>query len=182
MGPLLGGRLINPPERIQEMWDTASDPRTPASWALQWVWSQPEVSVVLSGMSTMEQVQQNIASASESRVGAMTREDLDLIDKVREKYEEVCPIPCTGCEYCLPCPEGLNIPFLLDMVNRAVMYDKFDEERRQYQWIPEKERPNLCEKCLKCEEMCPQSIPIADWLEQVYEVFGEGQDYKGLKT
>jgi predicted aldo/keto reductase-like oxidoreductase len=182
MGPLLGGRLVNPPERIQEIWNVASSSRTPADWALQWVWSQPEVSVVLSGMSTMEQVEQNVASANASRIGAMTQADLNLIDEVREKYKEVCPIPCTGCEYCLPCPNRLNIPFLLDMVNRAVMYDKFDEERRQYQLISGEERPNLCEKCQKCEEMCPQKIAIADWMDQVYQVFGEGQTYVGLKS
>ncbi len=182
MGPLLGGRLINPPERIQEIWNVASHRRTPADWALQWVWSQPEVSVVLSGMSTMEQVEQNVASASASEVGAMTQGDLTLIHEVREQYKEVCPIPCTGCDYCLPCPQGLNIPFLLDMVNRAVMYDKFDEERQQYQWISETERPNLCERCQECEEMCPQRIAIADWMNRVHQIFGEGQTYVGFES
>ncbi len=182
MGPLLGGRLINPPERIQEIWNVASHRRTPADWALQWVWSQPEVSVVLSGMSTMEQVEQNVASASASEVGAMTQGDLTLIHEVREQYKEVCPIPCTGCDYCLPCPQGLNIPFLLDMVNRAVMYDKFDEERQQYRWISETERPNLCERCQECEEMCPQRIAIADWMNRVHQIFGEGQTYVGFES
>jgi predicted aldo/keto reductase-like oxidoreductase len=95
MEPILGGRLVDPPEPIQAMWDSAAIKRSAADWALQWLWNQPEVSVVLSGMSTMQHVEENVASAEVSGVGTLTEEDLALVAQVREKYKELCPIPCT---------------------------------------------------------------------------------------
>jgi len=110
MEPLFGGRLVNPPEPIQAIFDSATKIRTPADWALQWLWDQPEVSVTLSGMSAMVQVEENVASADASGPGTLTEEELALIEQVREKYRQFCPIPCTQCRYCMPCPNGVNIP------------------------------------------------------------------------
>ncbi len=91
--------------------------RTPADWALQWIWNQPEVSVVLSSMSTLEQIagRQDLASADRSGVGALTADDLALVDRVREAYRALCPVPCTACKYCLPCPNEVNIPEIGEM-------------------------------------------------------------------
>jgi predicted aldo/keto reductase-like oxidoreductase len=178
MEPILGGRLVNPPQPVQDLWDTAPNKRAPADWALQWLWNQPEASVVLSGMSTMQHVEENVASAAASGIGTLTDEELALVGRVREKYEELCPIPCTKCEYCMPCPNGVNIPRNFEAYNEGVMYDKPEHGRRVYsRWIPEDERASACIQCRECEEKCPQDIPISEWMPVVHEVLGEGKPY-----
>ena len=177
MEPLLGGRLVNPPEPIQEMWAGAPRKRTPADWALQWLWNQPQVSIVLSGMSAMEHVTENVVSADVSGVDTLTPEELMLIGQVRERYRELCPIPCTKCEYCMPCPNGVNIPRNLEIYNEGVMYDKPDHARDAYGWLSEDERASACVQCGECEELCPQAIPISEWMIHAHEVLGEGQPY-----
>jgi predicted aldo/keto reductase-like oxidoreductase len=177
MEPILGGRLVNPPQPVQDIWDSAPIQRKPADWALQWLWNQPEVSVVLSGMSTMQHVTENVESAGNSRVGKLTAEELAIVDQVRAKYQELCPIPCTKCEYCLPCTVGLKIPDLFDMLNRAAMYNKFDEARRRYARMSAEEKANACIQCRVCEDKCPQTIPISEWMVVVHDVLGEGKDF-----
>ncbi len=183
MEPLLGGRLVDPPDSVQEIWDRAPTTRlgrpsrSPADWALQWLWHQPEVSVVLSGMSTMEHVRENVASAERSGVGTLTDQELALIEEVREQYEELCPIPCTRCGYCMPCPNGVDIPRNFHVYNQGVMYGDEAWARRAYAEIPEEKRASACVACLECEEHCPQSIPISEWMEQVHQVLGEGAPY-----
>ncbi len=165
MEPLRGGLLTkNVPPAIQEVWDTAPRRRTPADWALQWVWNQGEVSVVLSGMSTMEQVEQNIASASESGSGTLTEEDLALVARVRDEYQALARIPCTDCRYCVPCPNGVNIPRVFAIYNDAMMYGDEQEARMSYAWLSEEERADVCVECEECLEKCPQQIEIPDWL------------------
>jgi predicted aldo/keto reductase-like oxidoreductase len=177
MEPILGGRLVNPPEPIEALWDSATVRRAPADWALQWLWNQPEVSVVLSGMSTMDHVRENVASTDASGINTLTAEELALIGQVRDKYRELCPIPCTQCEYCMPCPNGVNIPRNFEIYNEGVMYDKPDHARRAYGWMSEDERASACIQCGECEEKCPQSIPISEWMPSVHEVLGEGKSY-----
>jgi len=178
MEPLLGGRLVTPPEPVQELWDTAERRRAPADWALQWLWNQPEVSVVLSGMSTMQHVKENVASADASGPGLLTEEEMQLAAQVREKYQELCPIPCTKCGYCMPCPNGLNIPRNFEIFNHGRMYNQIEAARRAYRRLSEEERASACVQCQQCEELCPQQIPISDWMVHVHEVLGEGQPYE----
>jgi len=177
MEPLLGGKLVNPPERIQEIWGAAAKKRMAADWALQWLWNQPEVSTVLSGMSAMEQVEENVASGGVSGVGTLMAGELALFDQVREVYQTLCPIPCTECGYCMPCPNGVDIPENFKVYNQGVMYEKPDLARKGYTWIPEKARASACIQCQECEEKCPQSIPISEWMPTVHAVLGEGQPY-----
>ncbi len=176
MEPLLGGRLVDPPDPVQALWDSAPVVRTPPEWALRWLWNQPEVSVVLSGMSTMKHVIENVANAGRSGIGVMSDDELALIDRVRTKYEELCPIPCTKCEYCLPCAVELNIPRLFDILNRGVMYNKLEEARERYMRLDEEKRAEACIQCRECEEKCPQSIPISEWMVHVHEILGQGMD------
>jgi uncharacterized protein len=181
MEPLLGGKLVNPPTPIQEIWDTAARNQSPANWALQWVWSQPEASLVLSGMSTMEQVEQNLASAATARANALTADELALYDRVRAKYNELSPIPCTKCEYCLPCPNNVAIPRVFGAYNEGMMYDKPDAARRGYRlFIPAENQASACTACLDCETKCPQNIPISEWMPIVHQVLSEGKPY--IKT
>jgi hypothetical protein len=169
MEPLRGGLLAGPPpESVQALWATAPVRRTPADWGLQWVWNQPEVSVALSGMTTMQQVQENVASAGRSMVGSMTSDDLALIGRVREQYRALTPIPCTDCQYCQPCPNKVAIPRIFDIYNTAIMYNAPDRARRAYQqWVPAEERADRCLECGECESKCPQGIQIIEWLGKV---------------
>jgi predicted aldo/keto reductase-like oxidoreductase len=182
MEPLLGGRLVAPPEPIREIWGKAPTQRAPADWALQWLWNQPEVSVVLSGMSAMSHVEANVASANVaadplSGVGTLTDAELAIVDQVRETYRTLCPIPCTQCNYCMPCPHGVDIPGNFEIYNQGPMYDKPDHARRSYGFLDEEKRASSCIACLECEDQCPQSIPISEWMVHVREVLGEGAPY-----
>jgi predicted aldo/keto reductase-like oxidoreductase len=188
MEPLLGGQLANAPRSVQALWDTALSKRTPSGWGLQWLWNQPEVSVVLSGMSTMQQVKENIASAAASGIGTLTEGELALVDRVREAYQELGPIPCTGCGYCMPCPNGVDIPYNFARYNEGVMYEREDPRRARfwYRWMAEgfegewfrKGQAARCVQCHECEDRCPQGLPISGWLSIVHQVLGEGKPYR----
>lgn len=179
MEPILGGRLVNPPQPVQKLWAAAPVQREPAEWALQWLWNQPEVSLVLSGMTTMQHVIENVASAERSGVGTLMADDLAVVDKVRAEYERLSPIPCTKCQYCMPCPNGVNIPRNFETLNGGVMYDKLDSARDSYtRFIPEAERASACIQCRECESKCPQGILISEWMPIVHAVLGEGASWE----
>jgi predicted aldo/keto reductase-like oxidoreductase len=193
MEPLRGGMLAqNVPPAVQALWDTATRghgdaetrgedeglrvtassplrvvPRTPAEWALHWVWNQPEVSLALSGMTTMQQVEENIASAGRSGPGTLAPDELALIDRVKQAYQELCPIPCTDCRYCQPCPNGVAISRIFALYNEATMYNAVERSRMVYeQWLREDERADCCLACGECEAACPQGIEIIEWLKK----------------
>jgi hypothetical protein len=178
MEPLLGGRLVNPPQQIQVIWDEAPVERSPVDWALQWLWNQSEVSVVLSGMSAMSHVQENLVSADASGIGILSDEELALFSRVQKAYQDLCPIPCTGCRYCMPCPEGVNIPFNLLYFNRGLLYNNVQKPRIRYRVRAERQLASACVACRVCEDKCPQGIPISEWMPVVHEVLGEDQDYE----
>ncbi len=171
MEPLRGGQLANPnpPDSVAEIWSEAERERMPADWALQWLWNQPEVSLVLSGMSTVQHVVENVASAERSGVGTLSEAEMALVDRVREAYQALSAIPCTGCEYCLPCPNDVAIPRIFAYYNEVAMYDDLKGARQLYNWIKEEQRANMCVECGACQEQCPQSIEIIDWLKKVHE-------------
>jgi len=173
MEPIAGGRLaVPPPPEIQAVWDKAEVRRTPAEWALQWVWNHPEVSVVLSGMSTMEHVGENVGSAGRSGPGVLTQGELELIEQVRRKYNELGFIGCTGCRYCMPCPEGVAIPDIFELYNEYYMKDRSDEVKAKYmERIAPESRAGVCAKCGRCEELCPQQLPIRDLLRSAARTF-----------
>jgi predicted aldo/keto reductase-like oxidoreductase len=170
MEPLRGGLLAGSvPQAVQEIWDSAPVRRSPAEWALQWVWNQPEVTVALSGMNAMQQVEENLASAQRSRVGSLTADELALIARARDAYLELCPIPCTDCRYCQPCPNEVAIPRIFKIYNEAVMFEAPQRSRMAYtQWLREEERADCCLQCGECEAKCPQGIEIMEWLEKAH--------------
>lgn len=178
MEPLLGGKLANLPESVSSIFKAVDPDRTPVDWALQWLWNQPEVSIVLSGMSTMEQTQQNVASAANSGVGTMTEEELATIEQARVKYESLMPIHCTSCQYCMPCPSGVNIPRVFELYNRGVAFEDFGRSRFRYGQLPADEHGDMCVECGQCMDACPQSLDIIEWLKVADPVLGpEKKDY-----
>ncbi len=173
MEPIRGGMLArNLPPRVEELWEGAAVGRSPAEWALQWVWSVPEVSFVLSGMTTMEQVEENLVAAGRSRPGLLTTEELELVARVRDVYRELSPIPCTACRYCMPCPQGVDIPEVLRLYNDAHMFGDLPRQRVYYSWIDEGARADSCTACGECESACPQGIAVAGWMEKAQALLG----------
>jgi len=187
MEPILGGKLVGPPPPIQATWDGAAKKRRPADWALQWLWNQPEVSVVLSGMSAMQHVEENVASADVSGIGTLTADELALYDQVRSKYQKLIAIPCTSCGYCMPCPQGVDIPGNFGSYNEGVMFDKPEASRGHYGWLKfayEEQgifdhdvRAAQCIQCGECEAKCPQGIPISEWMPVIHQALGENGPY-----
>jgi len=175
MEPLRGGQLTRtPPQEVERIWTSAPVRRTPADWALQWVWHHPEVSVVLSGMSTMEHVIENLESAKRASVGALTPEELAVVHRVREAYRSLSPIPCTDCKYCLPCPSGVAIPRIFGIYNDLRMYEDLGRAQFSYnRMLPTEERADRCVACGTCEAVCPQQIGIIDWLRASHEALVE---------
>jgi predicted aldo/keto reductase-like oxidoreductase len=168
MEPIAGGKLaIKPADSIQALWDKMPTKRSPAEWALRWVWDHPEVSVVLSGMRTMSQVVENVESADRSLPGSLTEEQLVIIDRIRRKYKKLGLISCSGCRYCMPCPQGVNIPELLAFYNEYYVKNEAEEVKGRYQkQIPAESRAKKCVRCGRCEEICPQKLPIRELLTE----------------
>jgi predicted aldo/keto reductase-like oxidoreductase len=179
MEPLRGGSLTKEtPESVTKIWNEAPVKRSPAEWGLMWVWNQPEITMALSGMSTMEQVVENTEIAGRAEPGLLTTEELDIIDRVGEAYRSLRPIPCTGCAYCMPCPNGVEIPQIFQIYNDAMMYNNLQMGRFRYQMtdiLKEEQRGDQCIECGQCLEACPQSISIPDWLKKAHEELIQSQ-------
>jgi uncharacterized protein len=168
MEPLLGGRLADPPKVIREKMEAFPVKRSPAEWALQWLWDQPEVSVVLSGMSTMQQVDEDLQYANASRIGAFGAAEMELIAQATEQYRARTVVPCTRCNYCMPCPNGVHIPGNFDFFNYAHLFDDVQGARFRYSvFLSAQQRSSSCIECHECEDKCPQKIPISEWMPKV---------------
>ncbi len=177
MEPLRGGTLAGRlPADIVEIMEGHMEKRTPAEWALRWVWNHPEVSLALSGMNSLDQLEENVATASNAGPGSMSEEELDVIRRVREKYRERESVPCTVCGYCLPCPEGVNIPKIFSFYNEGAMFSDWKEPSGYYRDMmnPDERVPN-CVECGDCEETCPQHIAIIEELISAHR-FLSGED------
>jgi len=179
MEPLLGGNLARPPQDIQEIFEAHDEQRSPAEWALQWIWDRPEVAVVLSGMSSMQQLEENILTADTSTARPLGEKDHRLIARVRGSFEAKAAIPCTKCGYCMPCPQGVDIPANFGLYNDGLMYDDLLVPRfRYFRFLSEEDRASACIGCEECEEKCPQGIEISRLMPKVHAVLGEGKPYQ----
>lgn len=177
MEPLKGGNISRPvPAELAAGAEAAGcTAPTLADLGLRWVWDQPEVSLVLSGMTTAEQLEQNLKSAERGLPGGMTPEERRLADEVQTFLAGHMKVPCTGCAYCMPCPQGLSIPQCFNILNTASLSGKWDVQKNQYQYIFAPERgvrmASACVQCGACVAKCPQHIAIPDRLREVVQAF-----------
>jgi len=188
MEPVRGGTLANPPAEAIEIMKSSGYDRTPVDWALQFLWNRPEISMVLSGMGSRQMVDENCASADRSGIGSLSAEEEEVIARLVEVYRNKILVPCTACEYCMPCPAGVNIPQNFSILNY------FSKERsRMIRWIVKRgykrltgskekldeENPNgnasLCVNCGQCVEKCPQQINIPEELVKTHAILGKGE-------
>ncbi len=171
MEPLKGGRLANRiPSGVREIWERAEPPRDPIASALRFVWSQPGVSLLLSGMSNMEQVVENLEAADRFGLAAgLSDEEAALFGKARSVYRARTKADCTACRYCLPCSAGVDIPGIMAALNDVSQYEDPAASRWLYNTVAGK--ASLCEQCADCEEACPQDLPIRQLLEEARQLF-----------
>jgi|WetSurSiteA1Bulk_404760.scaffolds.fasta_scaffold11694_2 uncharacterized protein len=168
MEPLMGGLLANPPEVVKNVLDKLPIRFSPAELALKWIWSHPEVSLVLSGMSTVNQVEENLNSARKYGINSLDYLEKAAISSIRKKYRSRIAVPCTNCKYCMPCPHGVDIPGNFEYFNHAFLYDDIQGARFRYSFsLSESQRSDRCAACKECEENCPQKIAISTWMPKV---------------
>ena len=169
MEPLRGGILANGlPEKAKKEFYAVDKDRTPAEWALRWLWNRPEPTVVLSGMSAKEQINQNVKTACGSVAGGMSGEELDAVKKVVGIMQANIKVDCTGCGYCMPCPAGVDIPEAFSRYNEGAVFKRIHTIKNYMMSAGIlADRPgfaSLCAKCGKCEMHCPQDVKIIEKL------------------
>lgn len=164
MEPLRGGKLINGlPKEAKSLLASADPGRTPAWWGFNWLWDQPEVTCVLSGMNSLEMVEENVKSARESRPGILTESDRELLSKAVAAINASTKVGCTGCRYCMPCPHGVDIPGTFAAYNRIYTDGKLAAMKEYFMMTSIRNSytgPDNCIECGKCELHCPQGIEI----------------------
>ncbi|MCJ7613872.1 4Fe-4S dicluster domain-containing protein, partial [Candidatus Bathyarchaeota archaeon] len=186
MEPLKGGTLANPPQEVLNIIGSAEKQKTPVVWALQFLWNKPEVAVVLSGIGSKKMVQENCASADRSGINSLTRQDQMMIERVVEVYKKRVVVPCTACGYCMPCPEGVNIPQNFACLNNVSLetsrfrrlqarrtYIKLKNSKKKVDLNNPNGNATICTECRMCVEKCPQKIDIPQELKKVKQVFGK---------
>ena len=170
MEPLRGGKLVNllPADARKAMAENSRQ-WSPAAWSFRWLYNQPEVTVVLSGMNSLEMVGENVATANDARPGDLTEEDLAFIEKVKAMIRAGEKVGCTACRYCMPCPQGVDIPGIFRCYNAMYTEGKSDGRFQFAQTVGMTRRPAFATRCVgcgKCEMHCPQGIPIREKLKE----------------
>jgi predicted aldo/keto reductase-like oxidoreductase len=171
MEPLRGGKLARPLPEVAAIMAQHGYTGTLADLAFRWVWDQEAVSVAISGMSTVEQIEQNLVSADASGIGTLTQTEFDVLAEIKALYESREGVPCTACSYCMPCPEGVNIPGAFDMFNDALVYDFLGESIRIYNLFGKP--ASKCIQCGVCLDKCPQKIDIPTWMAKIDAALAE---------
>lgn len=165
MEPVKGGSLFNPPQSVQEVF-RAQDPKpSMASWAIRYAASLEGVMMVLSGMSSIEQMEDNLSFMKD--FVPLSEKERSLYEKAREVLSGIEKIDCTDCQYCVPgCPQKINIPAVFRCMNKYKIYNDLEAAKRDYGWVPGPIKASACIACGKCEKTCPQSLPIIELLKE----------------
>jgi predicted aldo/keto reductase-like oxidoreductase len=174
MEPLKGGRLTDDiPPTVQNLWNSADTPRSPAEWGFKWLASHPEVKLILCGMRAEEQLMANLEIFSKDDLGELLNSELKLIDKVSHEYNQLIKYFCTGCGYCMPCAKKLDIPKLVSYYNDSQVYNNSRGIKAEYiKWIPAGRHASDCIGCGECEDKCPQALPIVQIMNEAAQEFG----------
>jgi len=184
MEPLRGGSLVKSmPKEVYKLWEGAYVSRSPAEWALRWIWNHPEATVVVSGMNTQAMIEENIKTAQEAHENSFTEKDYELFEKARLILTEKIKVPCTGCNYCMPCPQGVDIATCFSCYNDIEIEGRLTaikEYIMQTSMKTKAHNASLCTSCGKCEAHCPQEIKIGKELQKVAKAL-EGAYYKPLR-
>ena len=172
MEPLRGGKLAqNLPEEMTYIFNSSPVKRTPAEWALRFVWNEPGVVSLLSGMNSMEQVVENIKSAENGKAESLSKNELLMFDSLRNSMKGKIKADCTACRYCMPCASGVDIPEVLAALNRAAIWNDSNPWQTGYSRIEGK--ASVCTECGVCEGACPQGLPIPSLMKEAISVFKE---------
>jgi uncharacterized protein len=173
MEPLRGGCLTkNVPDDVKAIWNRAEVKKSPSEWALRYLWNQPQVDIVLSGMSTMEQVNENLEIANRGKLNSLTKDELELYKRVQDIYFERTHVGCTACGYCMPCPMGVDIPLNLSLLNDVYMYKNMEKPVGNYKFLAGKKMSaGYCNQCGDCEKICTQNIQITKYLKENVDLF-----------
>ena len=177
MEGMLGGRLAKAPDNVQALYDAFQVKRTPVEWAFRWLCNHPEVSVVLSGCNETEQIAENLRIFDTVEAGIMTAEELQLIDDVRAAYISRTKIGCTGCRYCMPCPNGVDIPGVFSVWNNFSLYQI--DPKTDWGMTTIRKNGSGADKCIACgacEAACPQHLSIIEGLQDAWKDIGSGAD------
>ncbi|WP_294540144.1 aldo/keto reductase [uncultured Gemmiger sp.] len=170
MEPLRGGKLVNLlPEKARSRFANDKNGWSAAEWALRWLWVQPEVTCVLSGMNSLEMLDENCRIASEVKAGAFTDHEAEVLRAVKADIEAKVKAPCTGCGYCMPCPKGVDIPGTFRCYNSMYTENAWTGRREYWQVVSLRREPAFatqCVECGACEQHCPQHLPIRSLLKQ----------------
>ncbi len=170
MEPLRGGKLVNMlPEKAKKLFKDDARGWTPAEWAFRWLYNQPEITVVLSGMNSIEMVEENVKTASNMKAGTLTDKDFQLLEEVKKAIKEKEKVGCTGCRYCMPCPKGVDIPGTFACYNTMYTENKSAGRFQFAQTVGLTKEPAFATQCIgcgKCEQHCPQNIPIREKLKE----------------
>ena len=169
MEPLRGGKLVHQiPEEVEEVWQKAKNNESPLRRALKWVWSLPECKVLLSGMSSLEQLRENIQESSNAKPNLLSDKELRVYQKARKAYLSRIPFLCSECRYCMPCPHEVAIPSVLGQYSEAMMFGNYETNKKEYLgFIPEEKRADKCIECEECLSKCPQQIDIPQWMKTI---------------
>lgn len=176
MEGLRGGNLGNPqpPTEVATLWDSATKKKTPVEWALRWIWDHPEVTVVLSGMNEEAHIEENLRIAGVAQPGCLDDEEKAIVSQAANAYKQLMKVNCTGCEYCKPCPEGVNISSAFEIYNKLHLFKNVNEAKFMYAVrcsnifsTGDLGYASLCIQCGECIEKCPQQIDIPTVLEEV---------------
>lgn len=172
MEPLKGGKLAQKlPSEMTSIFDTSLVKRSPAEWGLRYVWNEAGVTSLLSGMSNMEQVVENIDVAGEGIPDSLDRDEIRMFDALRNVMSARIKADCTECRYCMPCESGVDIPDVLASLNHAAIWNDHNPWLTGYSIINGK--AGKCTECKDCESVCPQGLPISAFMKEAVSMFGE---------
>jgi predicted aldo/keto reductase-like oxidoreductase len=173
MEPLRGGGLVNTPAPVKSVYDSWPEPRSGTEWVFRHLIDYPQISCILSGMTTLEQLKENIAifSKPDAVPGCLSQQERDILVKAKGAYDSIVSIPCTGCAYCMPCPKNVDIPEVFWLYNEGMTFGAFDQPKRMYSfWDNDGRGARSCVNCSECVKKCPHGIDIPKQLKVAHEV------------